>query len=501
MNKPIMTRSTLVKVAIQNLRKGFLLSTLAALLLASCAPAPVASGTDEPVAATQAPGPAPTPFPTRPAYAPGQLVDYLAQTGDTLPALAARFNTTIPEIRAANPEIPADATTMPPGMPMKIPIYYLPFWGTQFKILPDALFVNGPAAIGFDTSAFVAGQPGWLKDYSAYAGGANRSGAGIVDYVAVNYSISPRLLLALLEFQTGALSRATAPDTVYPLGHEDYNYAGLYLQLVWAANLLNNGYYGWRTGRMTLITHLDGTLEHPDPWQNAATVALQYYCSTLYSGEAYHRSISSTGIAQIYRNLFGDPWAADQTLIPVSLQQPTFALPFAVGETWAYTGGPHTGWGKGDPFAAVDFAPATNTSGCYATEMWARAVADGKVVRVQSGVVMLDLDRDGDERTGWVILYLHVATVGKVPLGAVLKTGDIIGHPSCEGGTSTGTHVHLARKYNGEWIPADSAIPLNFEGWVVRNGTDAYQGTMTRDNITITACDCADAPSQLQAGK
>src|SRR5690606_9995243 len=47
-----------------------------------------------------------TPLPTRPAFAPGELVDYTAQTGDTLPALALRFNTSVDEILAANPFIP-----------------------------------------------------------------------------------------------------------------------------------------------------------------------------------------------------------------------------------------------------------------------------------------------------------------------------------------------------------------------------------------------------------
>src|SRR5512139_4123197 len=86
-----------------------------------------------------------TPFPTRPAYEPAALVDYVAQTGDTLPTLAARFNTTIEEILAVNTFIPSTATTMPPGMPMKIPIYYQPFWGTPYQIIPDSLFINGPA--------------------------------------------------------------------------------------------------------------------------------------------------------------------------------------------------------------------------------------------------------------------------------------------------------------------------------------------------------------------
>jgi hypothetical protein len=84
--------------------------------------------------------------------------------------LAARFNTSVEEIMAANPIIPQDATTMPPGFPMKIPIYYLPLWGTTFQSIPDHAFVNGPAQIGFSTSAFVASTTGWLKNYRVYPG-------------------------------------------------------------------------------------------------------------------------------------------------------------------------------------------------------------------------------------------------------------------------------------------------------------------------------------------
>src|SRR5215468_282536 len=57
-----------------------------------------------------APTPVPAPPSGRPAYAPGQLVDYTAQNVDTLPALAARFNTTVDQIMHANPIIPTDAT-------------------------------------------------------------------------------------------------------------------------------------------------------------------------------------------------------------------------------------------------------------------------------------------------------------------------------------------------------------------------------------------------------
>ena len=477
-------------------KKIFLL--ILALALEGCLPQ-AGDLTPAPVTATQTPGPPATPLPSRPEYDPGELVDYVAQTGDTLPALSARFHTTIQEILDANPDIPANATTMPPGMPMKIPIYYLPFWGTTLQILPDSQFVNGPAAIGFDTGAFIDSHPGWLKDFRAYAADASHSGAEIVDIVATNYSISPRVLLAVLEYQTGALSQPAPPSGSYPLGEVDYAYAGLYMQLIWAANVLNNGYYGWRTGSQTELEHFDGNIEHPDPWQTAATVAFQYYFSRHYSLEDYARAIGPDGLTHTYQALFGDPWAVDQPHIPISLQQPELTFPFPAGDTWTFTSGPHTGWGTLLPWAALDFAPAVR--GCVPTTEVATAVANGVVVRSETGVVMLDLNGDGDERTGWDILYLHVATTGRASVGRTLKVGDPVGYPSCEGGTANGTHIHIARKYNGEWIPVDSVISFNLDGWIAHVGNEPRQGTLTRGDQTIIACECSDVTSQVTAGK
>jgi hypothetical protein len=113
------------------------------------------------------------------------------------------------------------------------------------------------------------------------------------------------------------------------------------------------------------------------------------------------------------------------------------------------------------------------------------------VVRSEPGIVELDLDGDGDSRTGWIVFYLHVASRDRVPLGARLEAGDPIGHPSCEGGTSTGTHIHIARKYNGEWILADGPLAFNLEGWIVHSGDQPYQGTMTRFSRTVIACVCS----------
>ena len=474
--------------------------TLFAIIISSCAPRESTSAIESMITPL-APTPVPAPTSGRPSYDPGELVEYTAQNGDTLVALAARFNTSVAEILETNPIIPRDTTTMPPGLPMQIPIYYLPLWGTDYQSIPDHTFVNGPAHIGFSTSAYVSASSGWLKDYRAYAGGKNRTGAEIVDYVSQNYSISPRLLLAILEYQSGALTQVDFPETKYLLGHPRAFYGSPYLQLVIAANTLNNGYYGWRGGTLTEFDLPNGSLIRPDPWQNAGSVALQYYFSRIYSGGDYYASIGPDGLARVYSDLFGDPWLDSAIYMPGSLSQPELRFPFRAGFIWAYTSGPHTGWGNGEPLAALDFAPASDTSGCYtvARDLFSVAMADGLIVRSDIDGVMIDLDKDGDERTGWNLFYLHTATQSRISVGQEVKAGDPIGYPSCEGGSSTGTHVHVARKYNGEWILANGPLAFNLEGWVASGGESYRDGTLSRGALRIVACDCSDAASQIRS--
>lgn len=448
--------------------------------------------------------PQPTALPSRPIYQPGELVDYFAQTGDTLPALAVHFNTTEKEILENNSIIPANVTTLPPGLPMKIPVYYQALWGSPYQILPDSLYVNGPAQSDFDVVDFVNKSPGGLKNYEFFTSNGTLRGGGLIRHLATVYSISPRLLLAILEYQTGVVSgqgqiRSEEEDP-YPLGYQNYAYKGLYRQLTWAANTLNNGYYGWRTGKLKSFEKTDGALELPDPWQNAASVALHFYFSKIMAGDDFNLAIHSNGIRAVYEGLFGPLPDTIEAHIPGNLTQPVLNLPFEQGKSWSFTGGPHSGWGEGDPFAAIDFAPPAVVGGCSPTEEWATAVADGTLIKPTAAVAELDLDGDGDDRTGWVVFYLHLSSSSIPPAGTKLLKGDPIGHPSCEGGVSTGTHVHIARKFNGEWIPASGLLAFNLEGWIAKGGVTAYEGSMTRFSRSIRACVCSDRASQIQSG-
>ena len=101
--------------------------------------------------------------------------------------------------------------------------------------------------------------------------------------------------------------------------------------------------------------------------------------------------------------------------------------------------------------------------------------------------MVLDLDGDGFEQTGWVVIYQHIATNDRIPAGTWVNAGARIGHPSCEGGSSSGIHVHVARMYNGEWVLADGGLPFNLSGYQTKNGDKFCYGLLVKDDVVVNA--------------
>jgi hypothetical protein len=64
---------------------------------------------------------------------------------------------------------------------------------------------------------------------------------------------------------------------------------------------------------------------------------------------------------------------------------------------------------------------------------------------------------------------------------------DPLENPSCESGRSTGKHVHLARKYNGEWLPADGPAPMILSGWRVVADPRNYYGSLVRGDEVVSS--------------
>lgn len=415
---------------------------------------------------------------------------YYAQPGDTLAVVAIRFGVEIEEIISTDP-IP-ETGLLRNHQVLVIPSHLANTTSSQ-KILPDSEVVYTRSAVGFDVTAFVNQAGGYLCSYEEWLGSTEwTSGAEIIQRVALENSINPLLLLGLLEYQSGWVYGEPQGSAIdFPMGNLTPSRKGLYPQLVWAINQLSIGYYGWRTGLLTEIQFADDVIARLSPELNAGTVALQYYFSQIYSTEQWVQALDvEKGFPALFENMFGSPWLRSmevEPLYPSDLVQPRMILPFFIGQLWNYTGGPHGAWEHDGSQAALDFSPSRDVAGCVESDAWVLAAAPGLVVRSGRGVVVLDLDGDGLEQTGWALLYLHIATNGRVDAGKWLETGDLVGRPSCEGGFSTGTHVHLARKYNGEWIAADGPLPFVMGGWVPHAGEKPYLGTLTRDGETVIA--------------
>jgi murein DD-endopeptidase MepM/ murein hydrolase activator NlpD len=260
---------------------------------------------------------------------------------------------------------------------------------------------------------------------------------------------------------------------------------------MWASGTLSDGYYLWRSGKLTDIHFPDGSSLRLNPNLNAGTAAIQYYFAQTHNRPEWEQAVAPSGFAALYERMFGPAWERAkpfEPVIPTGLEQPELTLPFEPGKVWAFSGGPHSAWEEKGAMAALDFAPAAEVSGCVKSDAWVVAPADGVIARTAPGVVILDLDGDGFEQTGWNILFLHIRSdVGKVGLLQTVKKGDHIGHASCEGGIATGTHLHIARKFNGEWMLADGQLPFVMSGWTAHNGPAPYKGSLTKGDRVIDA--------------
>jgi len=363
-----------------------------------------------------------------------------------------------------------------------------PVTAPEFEILPDAELVYGTSTADFAPREEINQLGGRLADYSELVGKKKMAAADILQHVSANYSLNPRLLLVVLDYRSGWALGSDEPISEFPVFSDENAEAVLFRQLSWAANILNYGFYSRRVGGLPSFTTVDNVQILPSEKVSDGTIAVQFLLAQLYGYEEWLLAVGPLGLSARMKKMFPDyaeSFAMDaRVTVP---PQPELVLPFAIGEPWFFTSGPHSAWGSGAAWAALDFAPDEDGFGCYESGARVTAVADGPVVRVDDGVVVQDLDGDGFEGTGWTILYMHIAERNKAAMGTYLNQGDRVGHPSCEGGPATGTHLHIARRYNGEWIPTDQDNPFNLSGWVSAGGGVEYDGTLTQGQNTVEA--------------
>ncbi len=443
----------------------------------------------------------PTPDPTRHSSPniPGENTLHLVAEGETLGTISLLYEISVAEIVEINGLTIDDLLSV--GQALLVPTKADAI-SPSFKIIPDSELVYGPSAEGFYVQEAASFFGGYLKEYKEELEGHEMSGPEILQLVADRFSMNPRLLFALVEYQSGWVTRVDAEDDGYPLGYERAEYQGLYKQLSWAANLVNFGYYGRSEGG---VRSFEVGGEHIVDFAgdiNDGTAGMQLFLGSVPSVtyDEWLVDVGPDGFFATYSQLFGNPFIYTfDPLWPAALQQPELSLPWEPGITWYFTSGPHGGWASGSAWAALDFAPQNELLGCYQSDDWVTAMSGGSVVRSDHGAVVVDLDGDGYAGTGWAVTYMHLESRDRVPAGFEVKEGDRLGHPSCEGGFSNGTHVHIARTYNGRWVSADGEIPFVMDGWVSQGLGREYDGLLVRDEVVKEACSCREERNAILA--
>ncbi|NMA13244.1 MAG: LysM peptidoglycan-binding domain-containing protein [Chloroflexi bacterium] len=430
------------------------------------------------------------------------MVTYEIAEGDTISKIATSFQISKKALIEANDLANPDIISV--GQKLNIPPQTPDIQDEGFLILPDADMIYGPAVSGFQLAEFNQEFPnsyliGYIEptptpiptkeaeELTEPVLFEARSGSEILEQIALQNSVNPKVLLALMEFQTASITNPRPNGNqrlgvLVHLGLRGTNFAN---ELAWTADKLNYGYYQWKNNRINQWILNDDTVVAVNPEINAATAALQYFFSQIYGKDDWLYAVSEFGFNMTYRKLFDiTEINYRQDALPASF--PELSFPFPAGETWNFTSGPHYGWSNGTPWSAVDFIPP-KVIGCESSDAWVVAAADGIIIYSDRGVVLQDLDGDGDPATGWLLVYLHIATRDRIANGQTVVTGDYLGHTSCEGGISNGTHIHFARRYNGEWIPIDSETPLIMSGWTVVPTGSVYDGFLVKGDQSVEA--------------
>lgn len=449
-------------------------------------------------AATSAPGStrlplvSPTPYASAmplPTPREQRFETYVVQPGDTLGGISIALDVPMDELVALN-DLESEAAIIHVGQPLQVPLN-VSRTGPATVLLPDSEVVLSPAYLDFDIGELVKQQGGYLSSFTAPINGVHVGGAEIVERVARQNSVGPRVLLALLEHYGGWVTQPQ-PSSYQPLGPANPYYdESFLLQVSWAANRVNEGYYGYKRSGNYPVRFSDNGRAMIPAGLNAGSAGIWNMLAANSDWEAW--PAEAEGFMDTFRRLFGDREAlVFEPVVPNYLTQPPLRLPWEPGETFYYTGGPHAAYFSGSAWAAVDFAPPDILGNCYYSSMNITAAADGLFVLTDKGETYLDLDADGNLETGWVLLYLHVAPIEGLSDGEVVSAGTPLGYASCEGGFATSSHLHLARRYNGEWIPADGPVPFVLSDWQFKAGVGQYDGTAVRNGVTKTACDCSD---------
>ncbi len=314
-------------------------------------------------------------------------------------------------------------------------------------LLSNSAFIYTPAEmLTFNIESYLGTNAPALVNFSE-----------IISHWSGYSSISPKIIIALIEYQTGLVSaeNTNAVELYAPLGNlsEKTGFSEQVRDV--AVRLADQFYQNGNNSQLALqqIMMQNDGVQRSKP---ASFVDIFYQLFPLEEEKQHEERSSNVGF----------PSGA---LPPDTLLQ----LPYPVGESWRF-GGSHTSSGSGSyPQSSLDFFAAsgggwgTDTSG-----YWVSASTGGTAVRHSSCSV--EVISPGGE---WSTSYYHLDNVQITTNQGVSRNTPLANYADnepqalCNGGSSTGPHVHFSLKQNGLYSDLNG---VKLSGYSVHTGQTSY---------------------------
>ena len=385
--------------------------------------------------------------------------------------------------------VPLPTLTLPPagetqaGIPLPTP-------ALSPMLFDDWRFTSEQGLSVAAVQTLLDAHPGPLKSLLITVGDRNMSVAEIIAGQAYLYSLNPKLILALLEYEQGLLSTPNPSDDqlAWALNYhgEDEKWQGLYNQIRWVTRELRRGSrdYMYATElefKPETVRNADGEaaqrpVKGPIPaGLNPASYALIRTLAQTRTPQEMEQLVRDGSFVSTYTQLFEDPRtpladlpAPAAPFLRSPLPKPIYVTSFFDHEypyltpngslvSWlgrredaiSYDG--HDGWDYGlrppDPILAA----------AAGTVLWVGNSDDGCYTPAR-GVVI-------DHGNGYRTLYWHLSEIS-VELGQAVAAGEQIGIVGSSG-CAFGPHLHFQTQYLGRNVDPYGWCSGDADPWAV----------------------------------
>ena len=354
--------------------------------------------------------------------------------------------------------------------------------GISGDVLSDGEFVYGPNVGNFDIQAYLLKKAPQLAQYADDLNGR-----------AYYYSINPRIYLTLLEVRSHLISNPDPSKNDDPFGLKS---GGFFSQIDEISTAMVSAYYlhlytysaiPGKARKLPPVATAGGESIAVSPETNAGSYGVMAALALIEDKTKLPTILDNNqpdGFYQTYQRLFPNKTPTSETnqvyypgsigaqSVPVDLLQ--LQLPYLKGESWIFNGVHDAAGGNvGDPFvnaASIDFSPSWPAWGVDTSKMWVAAAASGVPNKVSNCSFRID------HGNGWETSYYHLDNI-QIFSGWINQNDKIgviannLAQAICNGGFSTGPHLHLSLRRNGVFV-AINGTPLS--GWYIHSGRWNY---------------------------